>query len=103
MSDLTEGTIILKTIENNFGNKNKIYKRNNIINLLYFLIFILILIIIGTLIYIFIKINLSKLINIISDKNTNNLLKLINNSNEKISFLEKELLIKSHNTSIINF
>ena len=64
MSNLTEGTIILKTIENNYGkgNKNKSLKRNNINNLLYFLIFILILINIGTLIYLFIKINFSKLI-----------------------------------------
>ena len=100
MSNLTEGTIILKTqLEKNNGNKNRSY-RNNINNLLYFLIFILILINIGTLIYLFIKINFSNQMSIISDKNTNNLLKLINNSNERISFLEKELLIKKHNTSI---
>lgn len=100
MSNLTEGTIILKTIENNYGKGKKSYERNNVNNLLYFLIFILILINIGTLIYLFTKINFSKLINIISDKNANKLLKLINDSNERISFLEKELLIKNHNTSI---
>lgn len=96
MSNLTEGTIILKTqLQKNYIEDKNNCKIDNLKNISYCLIYILILIGIETMIFAFLKFNLNNQIKIISDKNTNKILKLINDSNDKISYLEKEILKKN--------
>ena len=94
MSNQTEGTIILKTqFEKKLNNNKSDYKIINLKDLLYFFFFFVILIIIGIFIFAFFKINYMNH-GIISDAQYKKILQLINNLNDKISYLEKEILKK---------